>query len=65
MAITYTLQRAAQESGLSIRTLLYAIQQGKLESFLVGRRRLIPAHSLEQFLSGKSRLVANITPGGA
>lgn len=63
MAITYTLQTAARESGLSIRTLLYAIQRGELESFLVGRRRLIPAHSLEQFLSGKNRPAPHRTSG--
>ena len=50
MAITFTLQKAAEESGLSIRTLQYAIERGELESFLIGRRRLIPARSLEAFL---------------
>jgi excisionase family DNA binding protein len=53
MAITYTLQKAAEESGLSMRTLQYAIGRGELESLRVGRRRLIPARSLEQFLLGK------------
>jgi hypothetical protein len=53
MAITYTLKRASEESGLSMRTLQYAIGRGELESFLVGRRRLIPARSLEQFLFHK------------
>jgi excisionase family DNA binding protein len=55
MAITYTLQRAAEESGLSMRTLQYAIGRGELESLQVGRRRLIPVRSLEQFLSGKKQ----------
>jgi excisionase family DNA binding protein len=55
MAITYTLQRAAEESGLSMRTLQYAIGRGELESLQIGRRRLIPARSLEQFLLGKKR----------
>jgi hypothetical protein len=53
VAITYTLKKASEESGLSTRTLQYAIVRGELESFLVGRRRLIPARSLEQFLCGK------------
>ena len=53
MAITYTMKRATEESGLSMRTLQYAIGRGELESFLVGRRRLIPARSLEQFLFRK------------
>ena len=50
LAITFTLQKAAQESGLSIRTIQYLIERGELDSVLVGRRRLIPARSLEKFL---------------
>ena len=53
MAITYTLQRAAEESGLSLRTLQYAIERGDLESFQIGRRRLIAVRSLEKFLFRK------------
>lgn len=55
MAITYTLQKAAEESSLSMRTLQYAIARGDLESLRVGRRRLIPARSLEEFLLQKVR----------
>lgn len=55
MAITYTLQKAAEESGLSMRTLQYAIGRGELDSLQVGRRRLIPVRSLEEFLWGKKR----------
>lgn len=50
MAITYSLERAAEESGLSQRTLRYAIERGELESVRVGRRRLIPAGALQNFL---------------
>lgn len=50
MPITFTLERAAEESGLSQRTLQYAIEDGRLESLRVGRRVLIPARSLEKFL---------------
>ena len=53
MAITYSLKKAAEESGLSERTLLYAIERGELASVFVGRRRLIPANSLQQFLFRK------------
>jgi hypothetical protein len=53
VAITYTLKKASEECGLSMRTLQYAIGRGELESFLIGRRRLIPARSLEQFLFRK------------
>lgn len=55
MAITYSLQKAAEESGLSIRGLLYAIDRGELESVKKGRRRLVPADSLQQFLLGRER----------
>jgi excisionase family DNA binding protein len=54
VAITYSLQKAAEESGLSQRTLQYAIERGELKSVRVGRRRLIPAGSLEQFLLRKN-----------
>jgi excisionase family DNA binding protein len=53
VAITYSLQKAAEESGLSQRTLQYAIGRGELDSVRVGRRRLIPASSLEEFLLRK------------
>ncbi len=55
MAITYTLKRAAEECGLSTRTLQYAIARGELDSFLIGRRRLIRVRCLEEFLSHKKQ----------
>jgi excisionase family DNA binding protein len=59
MPITYTLQKAAEESGLSIRGLLYAIDRGELESVKSGRRRLIPADSLKSFLLGPDRTASD------
>jgi excisionase family DNA binding protein len=53
VAITYTLKRASEESGLSARTLQYAIARGELDSFRIGRRRLIRVRSLEEFLNRK------------
>lgn len=53
MPITFTLSRASQESGLCIRNLQYAIADGRLRSVRVGRRRLIPARALEEFLLGR------------
>ena len=50
MAITLTLKQASEESGLSIRTLYYAIGNGQLCSVQVGRRRLIPRRALEDYL---------------
>jgi excisionase family DNA binding protein len=52
MAITVTMQKAAEESGLSLRTLQYAIAHEDLKSVKVGRRRLIPVEALRQFLLG-------------
>jgi excisionase family DNA binding protein len=46
VAITYSLKKAAEESGLSQRTLQYAIAKGELLSVRVGRRPLIPAEAL-------------------
>lgn len=54
MAITYSLQKAAEESGLSQRTLQYAIERGELASVRIGKRRLIPADSLQRFLLRKT-----------
>jgi excisionase family DNA binding protein len=65
VAITYTLQKAAEESGLSMRTIQYAIGRGELESLQVGRRRLIPANSLEEFLFRKKRPEARKAKRGA
>lgn len=50
MPITFTIKRAAEESGLSKRNLLYLIAQGVLPSVFAGGRRLIPAKALEEFL---------------
>jgi excisionase family DNA binding protein len=65
MAITFTLQRAAEESGLSMRTLQYAIRRGDLQSIQVGRRRLIPARALEAFLCGKTKRATQKVQRGA
>jgi excisionase family DNA binding protein len=53
VAITYTLKRASEESGLSTRTLQYAIARGELDSFRIGHRRLIRVQALEEFLNRK------------
>ena len=55
MAITVTMNKAAEDTGLSLRTLQYAIAEGKLESVKVGRRRLIPMNALRRFLFGRER----------
>jgi hypothetical protein len=55
VAITISMQKASEESGLSIRTLNYAIARRELDSVLVGRRRLIPVRSLEKYLLRQRR----------
>lgn len=53
MPITISLKRAAEESGLSMRTLRYAIERGELKSCRVGTRLLISVKELERFLLAK------------
>jgi excisionase family DNA binding protein len=55
MAITVTMKKATEESGLSMRTLQYAIARGELKSVTVGRRRLIPIDALRHFLLGREQ----------
>ena len=50
MVITYTVAKAVEASGLGARTIYRAMAEGRLASVLVGRRRLIPARALEDFL---------------
>ena len=50
MAITFTLKKASEESGLAVRTLYNKIGSGELPSVKIGRRRLIPARAREDFL---------------
>lgn len=53
MAITLTVKRASEESGLSVRTIQYKIAQGVLPSIKVGKRRLISERAFREFLLGK------------
>lgn len=48
---TMTLKDAALVTGLSIRKLYDLIGTGKIESRKIGKRRLIVAKSLQDFLS--------------
>jgi excisionase family DNA binding protein len=49
--ITVTIRTAREISGLGNTTIWALIKAGKLESVLVGRRRLITYRSLERLLS--------------
>lgn len=49
--LTLSLRDAAQATGLSIRKLYDLISRGNIESRKIGKRRLIVAKSLQDFLS--------------
>lgn len=54
MAICFSVKMAAQEIGLSERTIHAAIKDGRLKVMRVGRRVLISPKELEAYLHGKS-----------
>ena len=61
MAICYSVKTAAEECGLSERTIHAAIKDGRLQVMRVGRRVLISPAELEAYLrgnAGKSKGVA-------
>lgn len=50
-----SIQEAARELGIC-RTLLYAlIKEGKLKSITIGRRRLVPAEAIDEFIAGLNK----------
>jgi excisionase family DNA binding protein len=55
MAISFSVKVAADETGLSERTIHSAIKDGRLKVMRVGRRVLITPTALEDFLNGRTR----------
>jgi excisionase family DNA binding protein len=53
MALSFSIKVAAEQCGLSERTIHNAIQDGRLMAFRVGRRVLIGQAELEEFLRGQ------------
>jgi len=53
MAICFSVKTAAEEVGLSERTIHAAIKDGRLQVMRVGRRVLISPKELEDFLRRK------------
>jgi excisionase family DNA binding protein len=49
--LAYSVREAAQSLGVSARTIVREIQRGRLSAIRVGRRVLIPAQSLAEFLN--------------
>jgi excisionase family DNA binding protein len=54
MAICFSVKVAAEQCGLSERTIHAAIKDGRLKVMRVGRRVLITVAALEDYLHGKS-----------
>ncbi len=54
MAISFSVRVAAEQSGLSERTIHTAIKGGALKVLRVGRRVLITPTALNDFLNGKT-----------
>lgn len=52
--LAYPVATAAAVIGLSRATLYRLIQTGELETFTVGRRRLVSKAALERWIAGKS-----------
>ena len=54
MAISFSIRVAAEQCGLSERTIHAAIQRGDLKVMRVGRRVLITPAALEDYLHGRT-----------
>jgi len=54
MAITFSVKSAAVQCDLSERTIHNAIKDGRLAALRVGRRVLITAAALQDFLHGRT-----------
>jgi excisionase family DNA binding protein len=54
MAITFSVKNAAAQCDLSERTIHNAIKDGRLPALRVGRRVLVTAAALQDFLNGKT-----------
>ena len=53
MTISFSVKVAAEQCGLSERTIHAAIKQGNLKAIGVGRRVLITPTALENYLHGR------------
>jgi excisionase family DNA binding protein len=54
MPITFSVKVAAEQCGLSERTIHAAIKDGRLAAFRVGRRVLITPGALDDYPRGKT-----------
>lgn len=54
MPVSFSVKVAAEECGLSERTIHSAIKRGDLKVMRVGRRVLVTPTALEDFLNGRT-----------
>jgi excisionase family DNA binding protein len=54
MAICFSVKVAAEQCGLSERTIHTAIKHGQLNVMRVGRRVLVSPEALREFLNGRA-----------
>jgi len=54
MAISFSVKVAAEQSGLSERSIHAAIKRGDLRVMRVGRRVLVTPSALEDYLNGRT-----------
>ena len=54
MAISFSVKVAAEQCGLSERTIHAAIKSGRLKAMRVGRRVLIAPKELDNYLHGRT-----------
>lgn len=52
--ISYTIRQACEVTGLGRTSIYLACREGRLEQVKIGRRTLILARSLHQFIEGKA-----------
>lgn len=57
MAISFSVKVAAEQIGLSERSIHSAIKRGDLKAMRVGRRVLITPKALEDYLNGRTHKV--------
>lgn len=53
--LAYSVKEAGASLGVSARTIVREIQRGRLNAVRVGRRVLIPAQSLAEFLNSRTQ----------
>jgi excisionase family DNA binding protein len=54
MAISFSVKVAAEQCGLSERTIHEAIKRGNLKAMRIGRRVLITPSALDDYLHGRT-----------